>query len=231
MSRTTLLLSLVMLAATGCAPSAPPPQSAAPAAPATPAATATDAPAAPAPSAYTLEAPTTGTTIITAADGGAALTILIDGGKVEVSTAGGERYVGNADGEKRRYRRASNGEAAFEVKSSDKGFKLRAPDDKLLWKVKIDDDKIKVSDNEENKSPWVLKTKYEDKVKVLDPGEQEIGEVKFYADKVKVKDAGGTDRHTIDGGRRSAAFGVMLMSGVPADQRGIIAAELLVRGR
>ncbi|MCM2317253.1 MAG: hypothetical protein NDJ92_19070 [Thermoanaerobaculia bacterium] len=170
---------------------------------------------------------------LVSADGARTITITTDGSHVEVSVTGGARYIGDADGGKRRYRDAATGAAFVEVKSGDNNsFKVRTPDSKLLWKVKVDTDKIKVSDNEENQNPWVLKTKYDDKAKVLDPTEKEIGEVKYYRDsgKAKVKDASGAELQTSESGRMSPAFGVSLMSGVPEDYRLIVMAELIARG-
>ncbi|MBI2212882.1 MAG: hypothetical protein HYU52_04485 [Acidobacteria bacterium] len=178
-------------------------------------------------------APSSGNAVtLVSADGTKTMTVVADGERVEVSVSGGARFVGERDGDKRRYRNAATGAAFVEVKLSDTGFKVRTPDSKLLWKVKVDSDKIKVSDNEENRNPWVLKTKYDDKAKVLDPAENEIGEVKYYRDsgKAKVKDSSGSEVQASDTGRMSPAFGVSLMNGVPEEYRLIVMAELLARG-
>lgn len=191
------------------------------------------APPAAAPASTPQSAPATGGAVtLVSADGGKTITVTSDGGRVEVSISGGSRFLGELDGDKRRYRNAASGAAFVEVKMSDSGFKVRTPDSKLLWKVKVDTDEIKVSDNEENQTPWVLKTKYDDKAKVLDPAEKEIGEVKYYRDsgKAKVKDASGAELMTSESGRMSPAFGVSLMSGVPEEYRLIVMAELIARG-
>lgn len=150
------------------------------------------------------------------------LTIVGNGQRTPVPTT-------NARGA-RTYQLASG---SVDVKPSDSGFKLRRSDGALLWKVKLDEDKIKVSDNEENRGAWVLKTKYADKVKVLDPRETEIGEVKFYDDrgKAKVKDARDVELFESDTPRHSAALGVLLMSAVPREHQAVIVAELLGRGK
>lgn len=174
-----------------------------------------------------------GAVTLVSADGARTITITTDGPRVEVSITGGARYIGDASGGKRRYRDAATGGAFVEVKAGDDGgFKVRTPDSRLLWKIKVDADKIKVSDNEENQRPWVLKTKYEDKAKVLDPAGQEIGEVKYYRDsgKLKVKDGAGREIHFSNSGRMSPAFGVTLMGGVPEGHRLIVMAELIARG-
>lgn len=174
-----------------------------------------------------------GTVTLVSADGARTITITTDGPRVEVSVTGGARYVGDASGGKRRYKDAATGGPFVEVKASDDGgFKVRTPDSQLLWKVKVDADKIKISDNEENRQPWVLKTKYEDKAKVLDPTGTEVGEVKYYRDSGKLKVKDGTDRevHFSNSGRMSPAFGVALMGGVPEGHRLIVMAELIARG-
>ena len=114
------------------------------------------------------------------------------------------------------------------VKIKDKGFKLVDENDKLLWKVKISGDKVKISDNEENKNPYVLK-KSDDKVKVKDKNEKEIARVKFYSDngKLKLKDMSGKELYiSKDYTKLSGAIGVLAITEIPAKLRAVIAAEL-----
>lgn len=173
---------------------------------------------------------------VKSADGTHVIEFAASGGdiKIEIDDGGRtSRLVGALKGSGKREYAPLRGAAVAEVKSDAAGFKLRTAQGALLWKVKLDDDKIKVSDNDENHSAWVLKTKYQDKVKIVDPSEVEIGEVKFYRDRgaAKVKDMAGAelfDSHTT---RYSAAYGVLLMKGVPAELRPIIMAEILIRGR
>lgn len=177
-------------------------------------------------------APAPSQIVITPADGSAEITVDVRGDELEVQ-AYGQHVLGKSKGDKRYYRRKEDGSALLEVKSGEGGFKLRTPDGKLLWKVKITDDKIKVSDNEENERPWSLKKKEQGRVKVVDANESELGEVKLNADtgKLKVKDSSGKELYTVTPARMSSAFGVLLMSGVPESQRGILLAELLAHGQ
>lgn len=224
------MAALILLVACKKGEEAPAPNVGFTSKPAAPAATATAPATATQPAA---SAATAGAITLVSADGAKTITIVTSGGHVEASITGGPRYVGELDGQKRRYRDAATGSAFVEVKSGDNNsFKVRTPDSKLLWKVKVDTDKIKVSDNEENQHPWVLKTKYDDKAKVLDQSELEIGEVRYYRDsgKVKVKDATDSEVASSESGRMSPAFGVSLMSGVPEQYRLIVMAELLARG-
>jgi hypothetical protein len=193
----------------------------APAPPSNVPASVSQAPAAPASQA--------GLLVVGDANGQALYTLTLDGSHAEVSV-GPQRYAGEQKGDKRRWRTA-DGSAFAEVKAKGDDFKLRTPDGALLWKVKLDDDKIKISDNEENRNPWVLKTRYEDKAKVLSPDEREIGTVRFQGERTKVKDASDAERYIIATQRRSAAWGVLLMDGIPEAQRAIIAAELIARQR
>lgn len=183
-----------------------------------------------------VEAPRADKIRIKTPDGSRSIEIQTKGRTVEIAygDAGTTReLVGEEkDTGKRKYG-APGGAVDVEVRPQDAGFKLRTATGMLLWKVKIDDDKIKVSDNDENRNAWVLKTKYDDKVKVVDPADVEVGEVKFYRDqqKVKVKDVSGAELFESNTTRYSAAFGVLLMRPVPAGHREIIMAEILARGR
>jgi hypothetical protein len=171
--------------------------------------------------------------VVSAAGGGEALAIEFERDRVDIR-AGSRHVVGQTKGDKRYYHRGSaTGEAFVEVKISDTGFKVRTPDSKLLWKVKVADDKIKVSDNEENLNAWTMKTKYDDKVKVEDPAEHEVGEVRFSAEsgKIKVKDAADKELFVLQSGKRSAAYGVLLMTAIPEQYRDVIIAELIARGQ
>jgi len=177
-------------------------------------------------------APDPNTVVVRSAGGSKSFTVVEKGNALEVVLPNGDRLVGDPSGEKRKYRRASGGAQLFEVKAGDGGFKLRTADGKLLWKVKIAEDKIKVSDNEENQNPWSLKTKYEDKVKVVDASEKDVAEVRFYPDKTKVKSAAGVELFECSSPRRrSAAFGVLALDRIPEEHRAILMAEILARRR
>ena len=169
--------------------------------------------------------------VIAAAKGPEKITITVNAGHVEIVTAS-VKLVGDSVGDKRYYHRGAGGPALVEVKSELAGFKLRAPDSKLLWKIKIGDDKIKVSDNEQNANAWAIKTDHADKAKIVDPAEHAIGEVKFSKEtgKIKIKDGSDAEQFVIEAGKFSAAYGVLLMSGIPRESALVIVAELMARG-
>jgi hypothetical protein len=159
----------------------------------------------------------------------------VDGSEVAVVRKSGERveirYAGRLlngdprDSGKRKYR-AGGGPVLFEIKPGDAGFKLRTESGQLRWKVKLSDDKIKISDNEENQNPFELKLKEGDRVKVMAPGERQLGSVRGSS----VEDASKKELFRVDGSP-SAAYGVLLLDAIPEDQRYILLAELLARGR
>ncbi len=120
-----------------------------------------------------------------------------------------------------------------EVKlKEDSGFKLVDENNKLLWKVKISNGKAKISDNEENKNPFVIKKKA-DKIKVLDRNEKEIAKIKFYSDngKLKLKNAREEEMYiSKDFTKLNGAIGVLAFEEIPARLRAVIAAELINSG-
>ena len=174
------------------------------------------------------------------AAGKAVLEIAVHGDAIRVSGAPGEpALVGErrGGGDKRKYR-AEGGDPIAEVKlkadpsgQDPAGFKLRAPDGRLLWKVKIDADKIKIGADEEGARAWVISLKHPDKLKISDEDGRDVGSVKVRAgDRVTVEDVAGRERFAADAGPRSALFGVLLMESIPARERWILMAEILAAG-
>jgi hypothetical protein len=202
---------------------APPPQrsAASPAAAAPAAATPAAAPAAP--------------VTIRNADGTELMTVSESGGSVDITlnAAGTKRVMRGdpRDSGKRKY--TIDGVGMYEVKPGDSGFKLRNADGTLRWKVKIAPEKIKISDNEENADPFELKTRDGDRVKVVAPGDREIGNVRFDRAKstTEIENAAGKTLFRVDGPKPSGAYGVLLLDAIPENERAILLAEILSRGR
>lgn len=173
------------------------------------------------------------TTVITRAGGEEAMAITIGAGSIDIR-AGDRHIVGRTRGDQRSYRRDSLGGAPLvEVKGNAAGFKLRSPESQLLFKVKVADAKIKISDNEQNAHAWVMKTKQDGKVAVEDPHDREIGAVRLdeASGKIKVKDAAGRELFLVRSGKPSTAYGVLLVDTVPDAYRDVIVAELIARGQ
>ena len=143
------------------------------------------------------------------------------------SLAGQQKETG-----KRKYQNAA-GALTAEVKADDdQAFKVRTPDAKLLWKIKLGPEKIKIANNEEMNNPFAIEIKEANRMKVY-RNEQEIGDVRFRGanGKVKVETAAGSTAFTANASRISAGYGVLLMSDIPEAERYIIVAELIARGR
>ncbi len=167
---------------------------------------------------------------VTTPSGDAVVEIAQRGSNLTVTyTENGARHVLQGrvrDSGKRKYDAATGG-VVLEVKPSDGGFKVRTPDGTLLWKIKRGEDKIKISDNEENRNPAELKLK-DGKVKVYDPAEHLLGEAKFYGDKqrIGIKDAEGRAVYRASGTRAEPFHGVPLIERIPPRERAVIMAEL-----
>jgi hypothetical protein len=143
----------------------------------------------------------------------------------------GELRGATRDTGKRKYT-LGGGPVLYEVKPNDEGgFKLRTPDGKLLWKVKVTAEKIKISNNEQNENPFELKVRDGDRVKVVAPGDRELGNVRYASGKVEVETAGGKNIFTANAGKPTGAYGVLLLDGIPDRERFILIAEILSRGR
>lgn len=132
---------------------------------------------------------------------------------------------------KRKYT-VGDGGVQYEVKPGDDGgFKLRTADGKLLWKVKVTPEKIKISNNEQNENPFELKVRDGGRVKVMAPGDRELGNVRYAGGKAEVETAGGTVVFSIEAAKPTGAYGVLLLESIPENERYILIAEILSRGR
>ena len=157
--------------------------------------------------------------------------VAIDGDNVNITFAGQQLRGEIRDSGKRKYS-VGGGAVAWEVKPSDEGgFKLRTADGRLRWKVKVTPEKIKISDNEENKNPYELKVREGGRVKVVGPGEKELGNVRFNGSKIEVENAAGQTLTTIPASKPSAAYGVLLCERIPKQEKDLLIAEILARGR
>lgn len=175
------------------------------------------------------------------ADGAEALNIkrYADHDKIEISFEGiQETFKGRTDRADRVKYKAVQGEAAIEktiaeVKLKDDSFKLVDENEALLWKVKYNDDKIKISNNEDGNNSCEIKIKSADKGEIRDSSGNEIGNVRFYSDngKLKVKDAAGTEILVTKDSKFSLAPGVIMFKHIPLQHRAIIISEVLRKGK
>jgi hypothetical protein len=135
----------------------------------------------------------------------------------------GHAYVSKVNGDKRKYK--GNGEF-IEVKYKEGAFKVRTADGKLLWKVKIADDKIKISDNEEMQNPWELKQNDNEKIKVK-KNDTELGKLKFDASKKEIEASAGSGGYLIKTDKLSLAYGVLLIDDISGRDKFIIMTEII----
>ena len=180
-------------------------------------------------------APAAGTIVVRDAAGAEVVSIREENGTATITySVGGEKHVLQGtprESGKRKYR-IDQSAVMFEVKPGDAGFKLRMADGSLRWKVKISDDKTKISDNEENRNPFELKIRDAGaRVKVMAPGEKELGRVELdrAASKTVVEDATGKALFRIEGAPPAPGYGVLLLDTIPPPQRFILLAELISR--
>ncbi|HUR83470.1 MAG TPA: hypothetical protein VM733_22130 [Thermoanaerobaculia bacterium] len=156
--------------------------------------------------------------------------VTISGNTVDIAYGGQKLHGEQRDTGKRKY--TVDGALKYEVKPNDQGgFKLRTADGKLLWKVRVTPEKIKISDNEENTNPFELKVRDAGRVKVVAPGDKELGNVRYDGTNIEVENAGGQKQFSIPAKASSGAYGVLLLDAIPAEQRAILVAEILSRGR
>ena len=120
-----------------------------------------------------------------------------------------------------------------EVKIKPDSVKLVDEKEALIWKVRFNDDKIKISDNEDGNNSCEIKIKSADKGEIRDHSGNELGNVRFYCDngKLKVKDAAGAEILVTKDSQFSLAPGVILFKHIPLAHRAIIISEILRRGR
>lgn len=116
----------------------------------------------------------------------------------------------------------ANGTMKYEVKFKEDGLKLRDKNSKLLWKVKIYPDKIKISNNEENENAFVIKA-YEDKVKVKQ-NEEELYKVKIKDNVIKINDK---DAYTISSNQDSYIYAILAIKEISDEHKLFLLAELL----
>lgn len=121
----------------------------------------------------------------------------------------------------------TNDQVIYEVKYKSEGFKLRTPSSNLLWKIKLYDDKIKISDNEENLNPFEIKIISKHEAKLVKDG-VEIGRIKYDAALgiQQIKD----DKVLTLKGKYTPSLLVDMISEIPEIQGSIIKDELARKG-
>lgn len=164
-------------------------------------------------------------------DGATLAEITLDGPTLKISETKRVLTGITASSEKRRYT-ANTGGVAIEVKATDAtGFKVRDSTGKLLWKIKLAETKIKISDNEESIDAFEIAQR--DSGITAEKSAKKLGGAAFSTTdhRITVSDANGKTVCTGTAAAASLAPAVLLLPKASPEQKYIIIAELLSRGR
>lgn len=162
-------------------------------------------------------------------------TVAIDDGVVRVTTGAGDGAVllrGRAsDAQGRKYKGAGD-ETLLRIKPSRSGFRLEDGAGRLLWKVKLRDDGVKLTASEIGEAPLAIRTASARRVEATRE-RRRVGKVRIYPEQglVKIKDADDALRFKVRTARLRHAFGVLLFEEIPELERHAVLAELIARGR
>ena len=164
---------------------------------------------------------------------GQELHVTLTGSRVEIR-AGAQHLFAETRADKRAYHEGTpDGPVVLEVKNAESGFKLETVASELLWKVRFEENKIKVSDNVENDRAWTIRLEPGGEGKIRAPDQQVVGRVVAAPSTglPVVNEASGQQAFAVRSGPASIGYGVLLMRGVPERERQVIVAELIARGR
>jgi len=114
------------------------------------------------------------------------------------------------------------------VKSQPDSFKiLTGPGGTLRWKVKIDGDQVKISDNEQNANAWMI-TSTPGKVSVVtSPDNRVVGTVKFESGKNVVRDGSDKLIEKMPSKIFRPGYGALLIDGIIPAERFVMMVELI----
>jgi len=152
-------------------------------------------------------------------------TINISSDEITVRDEAGQLTGVAKRSDKRKYYGPSN-TMVYAVKYDDDGFKLRDHNEKLIWKVKLYEDKLKVANNEEMNNGYEIKLR-DGKLK-LERYEKEIKSIRL-SESADWYDVEG--KYKIKGFGLSLAPGILMINELNEREKFIIVAELAKRGR
>jgi predicted transcriptional regulator len=149
-----------------------------------------------------------------------------------LTTTGVTEYTSKqTKADKKKYYNKNNN-VVYEIKYKSDGFKLRTASSNLLWKIKLYDTKIKLSDNEENENPY--------EIKIVNVHEAKLvrGDIKIARTTYNLNSQIQTVKYE-DNSRSSVSAKVpysysnalvKAISEIPSDQQQIIISELKAKG-
>lgn len=162
---------------------------------------------------------------ITSSDNALVGKISFDGNEVKLSAEKEELWGIQNREDKRKYRNRSD-QVTFVTKYSDSGFKLRNAQEELIWKVKLYDDYLKLSDNEAMENAFRLGFSDSGKLKVKKDGaEQYVARFDPNAPQYKI------GNYSLRNFKNSLASGMLLIEEIPFKERMVLAAEVLKSGK
>ncbi len=166
-----------------------------------------------------------GSYIINNTSGEALADIYLGSDEVSVNLPDGTLRGVAKRSDKRKYYDGSK--MVYAVKMDDDGFKLRNENERLLWKVKLYPDKLKIANNEEMHGAYEVKLRDEGKLK-LEKNEKELKTIRLSesAEGFTVE-----DKYTIKGFGISLAPGILMINDLKDTEKFIIMAELVQRNR
>jgi len=151
------------------------------------------------------------------------------GFSTSASGAATENYTSKmTKADKKKYFDASNN-VVFEVKYKADGFKLRTPASKLLWKIKLYDTKVKISDNEENLNPYEIKIVNDHEAKLVKDDVKLARLVFDAAAKTQTITASGNTPEVLNGNFLPSIL-VNKIPEISSNQKKIIINELQLKG-
>ncbi len=169
----------------------------------------------------------TGSSSFVVKDTGNAVLSEVSLGESEVTVSGEEgSLTGIIKKDKRKYYTSAN-QMKYAVKFSDDGFKLRDSNERLLWKVKWYDDKIKLANNEEMNGAYEIKLREQGKIK-LEKNNALVSEIRLSEEENAVTIA---NKYVVEGCGVSLAPAVMLINELKDYEKFILMAEIRAKGR
>ncbi len=127
--------------------------------------------------------------------------------------------------DKRKYYDGSS--MVYAVKMDEGGFKLRDENERLLWKVKLYPDKLKIANNEDMNGAYEVKLRDEGKLK-LEKNERELNTIHLSVSSTPLAIA---EKYSIEGFGISLAPGILMIDDLKDVEKFIIMAELVQRNR
>lgn len=131
--------------------------------------------------------------------------------------------------DKKKYYDNSNN-VVYEIKYKPDGFKLRTASSTLIWKVKLYDNKIKISDNEENLNPYEIKLSDTYNAKLV-KNDETLAKTSYDLESKQQSVASETDdQPEFFKTSYSPSLLVNKIPGIPIDQKQILIEELKTKG-